>query len=102
MTYIPARRSMVTVHFDTCDLPNVNQSGEEIQTPGVIAECLRCHHEVTSFGQHEAAFKRCCALLRQECPKGESNFYTYEGRSDNERRENDAENTGVHPHDWFD
>lgn len=71
----------VKVYFETCDLPNTDAAGNDIETPGVIAECLRCHHEVTSFGQHEAAFKRCCALLRQECPKGESNFYTYEERS---------------------
>lgn len=46
--------------------------------PGVVASCTRCGHETQSYGQEEASVKRCLALLREECPNGESNFYVQE------------------------
>lgn len=44
-------------------------------TPGVVADCTRCDHQTTSFGESEASVRRCLALLREECPNGEENFY---------------------------
>jgi len=42
---------------------------------GVRVTCGRCGHETESFGTGEASIRRCCALLREECPRGERNFY---------------------------
>jgi hypothetical protein len=46
--------------------------------PQLTAECLRCGHETTSFGVRDASKKRCLALLRDECPNQEENFYVDE------------------------
>lgn len=54
-----------------------NDEGREV--PGVIAECGRCGHTVESFGTGEASRKRCLALMREQCPEGETNFYVDEG-----------------------
>lgn len=45
-------------------------------TPGVIATCSRCGHSTESCGESGASVRRCLALMREECPEGESNFYT--------------------------
>ena len=42
---------------------------------GVQVTCDRCGHKVASGGTHDGSFARCAALLREECPLGESNYY---------------------------
>lgn len=42
---------------------------------GVQAHCSRCGYETESFGTEEPSRKRCLALLREGCPKGEKNRY---------------------------
>jgi hypothetical protein len=42
---------------------------------GVKAICTKCHHETESRGTSDASVRRCLALLREECPQGEHNFY---------------------------
>ena len=44
----------------------------------VYANCSKCGHETMSFGDSDASVRRCLALLREECPRGESNFYVDE------------------------
>ena len=51
----------------------VNDRGVEV--PGVEVTCGECGHCVTSFGQTENSTRRCFALLREQCPNGEENFY---------------------------
>jgi hypothetical protein len=41
----------------------------------VIVPCSRCGHEVESYGQHQGSVRRCFALLHEECPRQERNFY---------------------------
>lgn len=43
--------------------------------PGVEVTCSKCHHSEESYGTDEPSIKRCALLLRQNCPRGESNFY---------------------------
>ena len=43
--------------------------------PGVEATCTECGHTTQSFGDGEPSIKRCLALMREECPEGQSNFY---------------------------
>jgi hypothetical protein len=45
---------------------------------GVRATCNRCGHSTESFGTEEASITRCLALLREECPMDEHNFYVNE------------------------
>lgn len=47
--------------------------------PGVRAECSYCDHTVESLGRGEGSKKRCLALMREECPRGEENFYVDDG-----------------------
>jgi hypothetical protein len=42
------------------------------------ASCSRCGHETESFGSSERSIERCLALMREECPAGEMNFYVAE------------------------
>jgi hypothetical protein len=42
---------------------------------GRRATCTRCGEQQESFGTEEASVKRCLVLLRENCPKGEQNFY---------------------------
>lgn len=54
--------------------------GEEENDEGIIvanttATCERCGHETFSWGDSGASVKRCLALLCEECPEGEDNFY---------------------------
>ncbi len=42
----------------------------------VQVTCTRCNHEVESYGQSERSVRRCFFLLKEECPRGERNYYT--------------------------
>lgn len=53
----------------------VLQSEEGRDVDGVVARCSRCDHETESFGMSKKSVKRCLALLREECPNDENNFY---------------------------
>ena len=50
-----------------------NDNGKSV--PCVIATCSRCGHEVMSFGTGDASRRRCLAVMREECPNDECNFY---------------------------
>ena len=50
-----------------------NDNGTEI--PSVMATCSRCQHTTESYGTSDASIKRCLALMREECPLNESNYY---------------------------
>lgn len=67
---------MGTVRCELEEIELVRESG--YTTTGVRVTCGKCNHETTSFGTSEASVKRCLALLREECPEGESNFYVVE------------------------
>ena len=58
-----------------------NENGRLIDS--VVAVCTRCHHEVESYGTSERSVRRCLALMREQCPDGEQNYYQaedYDGR----------------------
>lgn len=62
-----------------CEVAEVmieNDQGREQE--GVCVTCTRCEHATESFGTGDASVRRCLALLREECPEGESNFYVVE------------------------
>ena len=63
--------SLVTVSVNQTEVENDN--GYPVAS--VEAECSRCGHRAQSFGTSDRSVKRCLVLLREECPKHESNFY---------------------------
>jgi len=64
--------------IDTAELENDSGHGVE----GIVATCTRCNHETESFGTASASVRRCLALMREECPEGEDNFYLADGQDD--------------------
>lgn len=57
------------------EIEEITLEGDHGPVDSVCARCSRCDHETESFGTGEASVKRCLALLRDECPKDENNFY---------------------------
>ena len=61
-----------------CEVRQEELESEYGPVAGVVVTCSRCDHEVSSFGVTAASTKRCFALLHEECPNDESNFYMEE------------------------
>ena len=59
----------------TCEILTVQMQGDYGAVEGVVAECSRCGHETRSFGTGDRSRKRCMALMNEECPDDEDNFY---------------------------
>ena len=51
------------------------ENDDGIEVEGVVVECSRCGHTTESFGTSETSVRRCLALMRDECPGAEDNFY---------------------------
>ncbi len=66
------------ISFDTGE----NDDGYEVVR--TFAVCDKCGHETMSYGDHDGSIKRCLVLMREECPRNESNFYieAYDNESD--------------------
>ena len=59
-----------------CDIDESEEENEDgILVECIVATCSRCGHETMSFGTGEASIRRCLALMREECPEDENNFY---------------------------
>ena len=60
------------------DISEERVEGEHVgdgTLPGIVARCTRCDHVTESWGTTERSVRRCLALMREECPEGETNFY---------------------------
>lgn len=63
-----------------CEVEDIELENDEgLEVPAVCVTCSRCHHATESFGTEGPSIRRCLAMLREECPEGESNFYVAEG-----------------------
>ena len=63
----------------TCTLQEVELTNDDdYDVDGVSATCGRCGHMTESYGTEEKSRVRCLALMRDECPRGERNFYVDE------------------------
>ena len=62
-----------------CSVSEDLMDGDCGDVEGVTAECSRCGHTTESYGTGEASVRRCLALMPEECPEGESNYYTDDG-----------------------
>jgi hypothetical protein len=59
-----------------CNVDETTLEGDYGDVDGVCATCTKCGHETESFGTSDASIKRCLVLMREECPRGDNNFYT--------------------------
>ncbi len=69
------RPRTIPASIETTALEDTNQFGETTHQVGVRATCNTCGHETTAFGTGPESRRRCLALLREECPMGERNWY---------------------------
>lgn len=59
-----------------CDIRYGRTTNEKgIPVDSVTVECGKCGHEVTSYGGDGSSVNRCLALLNEECPENENNYY---------------------------
>jgi len=56
----------------TCE---IELDGDHGTVPGIRATCTRCGNETESFGTGENSIRRCLALMWEECPAEENNYY---------------------------
>lgn len=61
-----------------CEVEEIELEGDYTSIPSVSATCTRCGHTTESYGTSEDSVKRCLALMREECPRKENNFYIEE------------------------
>ena len=66
-----SRTRTVPCSFEELELEN----DEGYPVDGVRATCTRCGHVTESFGTSDASYRRCLGLMREECPRGEHNWY---------------------------
>jgi hypothetical protein len=59
----------------TATVSEVELDGDYGPIESVAATCSRCGHCTESYGTQERSIKRCLALLREECPRNENDFY---------------------------
>ncbi|NLE47640.1 MAG: hypothetical protein GX614_04510 [Sandaracinaceae bacterium] len=62
-----------------CEVEYLELDGDHGTVSSVRVHCGQCGHATESFGQGGASIRRCLALLREECPEEEENFYTADG-----------------------
>lgn len=53
----------------------VELDGDYGSVEGVEVTCDRCGHSEESFGTDTPSLARCAALLRENCPRRENNYY---------------------------
>ena len=56
----------------------VELDGDFGPVEGSRLTCERCGHEVEVYGTEERSLLRAAAMLKEECPKGERNYYVVE------------------------
>lgn len=59
----------------TTTVNEVDLDGDYGSVPGVEVVCDECGHVEESYGTDGASLRRCAYLLRENCPRGESNYY---------------------------
>src|SRR5262245_146246 len=69
------RQLAMRVHVE---IDHTDVETDDGQMEGLYLVCARCGHEVKVAGTTGASARRGAIMLREECPKGESNFYDVE------------------------
>ena len=58
-----------------CSVEEIELEGDNGPIDSVEVKCSRCGHITESYGAGGASIRRCLALMAEECPLGESNYY---------------------------
>ena len=59
-----------------CEVEYIELEGDHGNgVDSVRVTCSKCGHYTESYGVYEDSIKRCCALLNDECPEMENNYY---------------------------
>jgi hypothetical protein len=58
-----------------CETEEIDLEGDFSNVDGIQVTCGRCGHQTEAFGTSTASLRSCLVRLREECPRGESNFY---------------------------
>ena len=77
---LPRARSRLTTKGSgmrvTCDIEETTLTNDEgYDVDSIEATCGQCGHVTESFSVDEPSIRRCLALMREECPRGQWNFY---------------------------
>ncbi len=63
-----------------CEVEEITLQGDHGDVESVCATCSRCGQSEESYGTGDASINRCLVMLRQNCPRGEQNFYVAAGK----------------------
>lgn len=61
-----------------CEVVEVELEGDYASIEGLCVSCSRCYHEVEVYGTSGRSVRRAMVMLREECPRGEANWYAAE------------------------
>ncbi len=62
-----------------CEITPTELDGDDgRQIDSVRARCTHCDHETEAYGTSDRSIRRCLVQMREECPRGENNFYVAE------------------------
>lgn len=67
---------MAIVYCSIEETSLTNENGYDVD--GVVATCSKCGNTTESFGVSDESIRRCLAMMREECLRGEKNFYKAE------------------------
>lgn len=59
----------------------VVKSAEDPRYVGVMVSCSRCKQFYEADGTSDRSVRRCLAMLREDCPNGERNWYADDGEA---------------------
>ena len=59
----------------SCQIDEITLEGDYTEIDSVQATCSQCHHTTESYGTSQDSIKRYLALMREECPQKELNYY---------------------------
>jgi len=65
-----------------CEVEEIEMEGDYATVSGTCVTCSRCDHQTEAFGTSSASVRACLAMMREECPNGENNFYVADEADD--------------------
>ena len=68
---------MAQVECEVEETEEENDNGR--MQPCVKVTCGECGHVETSFGTSDKSIRRCLVMLKENCPRGEKNYYVADG-----------------------
>jgi len=64
---------MALIYCEIDEIELTNDNGISVES--VQATCKRCGHTTESYGIYNESISRCLAIMREECPNSETNYY---------------------------